>query len=284
MSKRQTLQSFKKTQARFILLPFLALFAAGSPFLAAQEVSEQSTIVSPAADDALSALPDAPSPASSSSSQQAPSDPLASSNSTSSRLKSPLIDLLNSHRKMVVLPNEKVQQPLAANQKVTLGMQEPFSLFAVTGWVTSAGWSHVRNSSPNYGTDSGAYGERLGATALRNLSENIIGNAVLSPILHEDPRYFVMGSGHNVFRRTAYAVSRVFVTRDDGGRNTLNYALLGGNLGGAALTNAYYPSANRSFTQTAETFGTSLAGSAIGFFIDEFYVDALQLVHLKKGE
>lgn len=194
-----------------------------------------------------------------------------------------LADMLNSHSRLVVPVGQKVR-PLSASEKVTLGMKAPFSIFAVTGWVTSSGYSHIRNSTPNYGVDKGAYGERLGAAALRNLSEDIFGNAVLAPILHEDPRYYVLGSGHNFVIRGMYAATRVLVTRDDNGHATPNYSLLGGNLAGAALTNAYYPPTNRGFGQTAMTFGTSLGGSAIGFAISEFYGDALKAVHLKKAE
>jgi hypothetical protein len=78
-----------------------------------------------------------------------------------------------------------------------------------------------------------------------------------------------------------YAGSRVFVTRNDNGKVTPNLALLGGNLAGSALTNAYYPQINQGFRQTASTFGGSIGGSAIGFLVSEFYDDALHFAHLK---
>lgn len=254
--------------------------------LAAQNTSIAiaSTGMSSSVEAALT-LPDAPgepvdSPARSLSGS---SDQASFSNAPTTGAMGFLADLLNSHSRLVVPAGQKVQ-PLAANEKVTLGMKAPFSLFAVTGWLASSGYSQWRNSTPNYGVDKGAYGERLGATALRNLTEDVFGNAVLAPILHEDPRYFVMGSSHNFFKRGLYAATRVLITRDDDGHSTPNYSLIGGNLAGAALTNAYYPPTNRGFTQTAMTFGTSLGGSAIGFAISEFYGDALKAVHLKKAE
>jgi hypothetical protein len=44
----------------------------------------------------------------------------------------------------------------------------------------------------------------------------------------------------------------------------------------------YYPAKNTSFSGVAETFGGSLGGSALGFVVDEFIVDVLVDLHLKK--
>lgn len=173
---------------------------------------------------------------------------------------------------------------LTPQDKVSLGLKESFTLFSVVGWLTSAGYSHLTNGSPNYGTDKGAFGERLGATALRNTSENILGNAVFAPIFHDDPRYYKMGRGHNVVKRALYAATRTLITKADDGRPRPNYSLLSGNLVGAILTNTYYPAPNQGFGQTAKTFGTSVGGSAVGFVVTEFLNDALGIAHLKKLE
>jgi hypothetical protein len=191
--------------------------------------------------------------------------------------------LLARRRDMTVLPGD-VAPPLSNSSKVALGLKQSFTLFSVIGWVTSAGYSQVTNRSPNYGTDSGAFGMRLGATALRNISENIFSNVIFAPIFHEDPRYYKMGNKHSVIKRALYASSRALITRTDDGRATPNYSVISGNLAGAALTNAYYPSRNVSFSTTAETFGTSMAGSAIGFLVTEFLNDALRRAHLQKLE
>jgi hypothetical protein len=283
LSTTRTLQSFRAPQY-FVLFSAITLLSAITPFVAAQNVSEAaSTSSSPFSSS--STLPDAPGeptdvPASSSSLQSPDGSPHASNPSLS---QSRGLSRFLIHSDTVVFVNE-TPPPLTARQKVVLGMKGSVSPFSVAGWITSAGWSQLRNSAPNYGTDGGAYGQRLGATALRNVSQNIFGNSILAPILHEDPRYYEMGRGHNFFKRSVYAASRVLVTRTDSGHATPNYALVGGNLAGAALTNAYYPTINQGFSQTAMNFGTSLGGSAIGMVLSEFYDDALQIVHLKKNE
>src|SRR6202020_987989 len=71
---------------------------------------------------------------------------------------------LFSHREITIEPGQAVPR-LSAQNKVVLGLEQSFTLFSVVGWVTSAGYSQLVNGSPNYGTDSGAFGMRLGATA-----------------------------------------------------------------------------------------------------------------------
>lgn len=153
------------------------------------------------------------------------------------------------------------------------------------GWFFSAGWSHLLDTSPNYGTDKGAFGQRLGAAALRNVSEDIFSTSIMAPVFHEDPRYYKLGRhGHTITQRAVYAATRVFITRSDSGRETPNWSLITGNLEAAALTNAYYPARNRTARRTMLTFGSSLGGAALGFGVSEFLDDALELAHLKKSE
>ena len=190
---------------------------------------------------------------------------------------------LPTRRDMTILPGE-TSHPLTSHQKVTLGLRESVSIFSILGWSASAGYSHLVNNSPNYGTDKAAFGERLGATALRNVSENIFSVSLFAPLMHEDPRYFELGPGHNVVKRVVYAASRSLITKTDSGHSSVNFSLLAGNMLGSALTNAYYPERNRGFGQTMQTFGTSIGGSAFGFVVTEFLNDALVAAHLKKAD
>jgi hypothetical protein len=186
-------------------------------------------------------------------------------------------------REITIEPGQ-VAPPLSSHAKVVLGLKESFTFFSAVGWTASAGFSQLTNGSPNYGTDSGAFGERLGATSLRLISQNIIGNAFFAPLFHQDPRYYKMGDGHNIGRRVFYAATRSIITKSDDGRSQPNFSLLSGHLAGAALTNTYYPSINRGFRETAETFGNSIGGSAVGFAVTEFLYDVLRFAHLQKLE
>jgi hypothetical protein len=169
---------------------------------------------------------------------------------------------------------------LTPENKVLLGLKDSVSPFSALGWLASAGWEQATNGSPNYGTDRGAFGQRLGAAALRDVSGDIFSNSVMAPLMREDPRYYRMGPGHNFVVRLVYAGTRTIITRTDGGKLSPNLSLLAGTLASAGLTNAYYPQVNRGGSQTMLTFGSSLGGTAVGNVVTEFYEDALHLFHL----
>lgn len=184
----------------------------------------------------------------------------------------------------MVIASGQQAPALTGKDKFLMGVRDSVAPTTVMGWFFSAGLSHALDTAPNYGVDKGAFGQRLGAAAIRGISEDILSNSIMAPIFHEDPRYYRMGPGHTITQRAVYAATRVFITRTDSGRATFNLALLTGNLEAAALTNAYYPSRNRDAGQTLMTFGTSIGGAAMGFGVDEFLDEALRLAHLKKSE
>jgi hypothetical protein len=262
----------------------LALLASPATFAAAQ--TESAPIV---ATNNIPSLPDAPGL----SNNSPANDEYSSSNDemgNSRRAGGAAFDVaearrsfLATRRDITIYPGQSAP-PLSARDKEILGLKQTFTLFTLIGWTTSAGYTQLVNGSPNYGTDSGAFGERLGAAALRNTTQNIFGNVIFAPLFHEDPRYYKMGKGHKGYNRILYAATRALITRADDGHATPNYSLIAGRVVGAALTNTYFPQSNRSFSQTAETFGTSMAGAAFGFIVTEYLDEALEFIHLKKPE
>jgi hypothetical protein len=159
------------------------------------------------------------------------------------------------------------------------GVHAAFSPYGILSWTAAAGYEQLLNGSPNFGTDRGAFGQRLGAAAIRDSTEDIFSDSVLSPIFHEDPRYYRLGSEHRLAVRVLYAITRPLITRSDEGAATPNLALVGGTLAGAGLTNAYYPRNNRGARQTFEIFGGSIGGEAFSDAIREFFGDFTQRLH-----
>lgn len=182
-------------------------------------------------------------------------------------------------------PTEKYIEPgqavpvLSAGDKFLLGFRAAVTPSAPIGWFGAAGYEHLRNDSPNYGTDRGAFGQRLGAAALRDVSEDVFADSFMSPLFREDPRYYQLGPTHNFFIRLVHAGFRPIIGRTDSGRTLPDFANLTGTLMGAALTSAYYPPVNRSFPQTVQTFGWSLGGSAVGYIFREFSSDIMKTLH-----
>lgn len=181
---------------------------------------------------------------------------------------------------LLIDPRE-IAPRLDAFDKVGMGLKASVSPFAAIGWIGSATYSEAFNRSPNYGQNPKDFAQRLGAAAARASSEGIFSTSVMAPILHEDPRFFVEGSGRPGLQRAWYAVTRVLVTRSDSGGGTVNFALLTGNAIGAALTQTYYPAGNRNLRETATTFGTSLGGSAVKYLLEEFFYKEASITQLK---
>ncbi len=173
---------------------------------------------------------------------------------------------------MVIQPGQQAPK-ISKRTEVLSGIRDSFTPAAIIGWAASEGYSYVTNGSPNYDQTGKGFAQGLGAAAARATSENIFTEAILAPILHEDPRYYRMGKGHNFVKRLGYAGTRGLITRTDGGRQTLNIANIGGNLAGSALTPVYYPPLNQSGTEVLKTFGGSVGGSALGFVVEEFLPD-----------
>jgi hypothetical protein len=183
---------------------------------------------------------------------------------------------------MKYIPAGETAQPITAHDKVELGLEDLVTPFGVASMFLVSGYEQLLNGEPNYGTDRGAFGERLGAAALRENTQDIFTDAVFAPLLHEDPRYYTLGPGHSIVHRTLYAITRPLITKGDNGRATVNGALMSGYGAAAALSYTYYPGVNQNLHDTVATFGGSIGGAAIGFVVREFSGDILEGLHRKR--
>lgn len=151
------------------------------------------------------------------------------------------------------------------------------------GWVPGlllAGWSQMVLTDPKYGSDSTAFGERVGATVLRDSSMRFFSDSLLPAVTHEDPRYFRKAYG-GIKERGVYAAERVFVGQRDDGTSGFNYSTVLGHLAGSALTPTYYPAPSANGRVVATTWALSLAGAAGGNLFLEFWPDVRDLVFKK---
>jgi len=123
---------------------------------------------------------------------------------------------------------------------------------------------------------AGPYGQRVGAAYADLATQNFFSDALLAPIFHQDPRYYRMGPGHSVMRRTLYSMSRLFVTRQDSGQSAFNISGVLGMGMGIALSNAYYPSSNVNRSVVDSRFVSSILGASFGNLLPEFWPDVKQ--------
>lgn len=97
---------------------------------------------------------------------------------------------------------------------------------------------------------------------------------LLASSLHEDTRYYALGNEHGIPIRALYVISRQGVARTYGGRQTPNFAGLGGKVLTQVVSRQYYPKSATTFPVLAEKFGYSVMRDVIFSSIREFYPDA----------
>ena len=183
----------------------------------------------------------------------------------------------------VVDPGEEVP-PLYTRDKMMFWVHEEFGPLSLFPAFTSAGWGQLTDSDPKYGSDSGAFGDRLGAAVVRQASFRFFADSLMPTITHEDPRYFRKAYG-SITQRGVYAAERVFVDQRDDGSHGFNYSDTLGRAAASALTMAYYPHESANAGVAARTWGISLAGLAGNNLFFEFWPDVRdKLFHRHRTE
>lgn len=135
-----------------------------------------------------------------------------------------------------------------------------------------AGIGQGDNTNPTYGQGFVGYSKRFGTAYADTLVASFNTAAIWPSILHQDPRYFQMGSG-NPFHRMAYSAMRVVIARSDrtGGKE-LNYSEFIGNSIAAGLSNTYHPGPH-TIIGTVNVLGAQMLVDVIANETKEFWPD-----------
>ena len=181
--------------------------------------------------------------------------------------------LFRSQRVFGIVPNfyvsyENDPAPLTTKMKFQLALKVSTDPVTAVGTFFVASAKQAGNT-PDYGQGWGAYGKRFGAVAADGFSDIMIGGAILPSLLHQDPRYFYQGTG-TTKSRLYHAVGSAFVARSDSGKTMPNYSYLLGDLCAGALSNAYYPRADRGANLVFTNAAIGIAGRAGQAVFQEF--------------
>lgn len=174
-------------------------------------------------------------------------------------------------RKSIVFPDIAANtQPLSPAQKFKLFVDNSVSVHTIMGSALGSAIGQADDSPTGFGEGWNAYGKRFGSSLARGASGEFFGTFVLASALHEDPRFFPEINprlGHAV----KYSVNRLFVTRNDAGRDVANVSGLVGPLLGEGLANAYWPDRNRTVGDTLLRYGLDLAARAGGNLLRDYW-------------
>jgi hypothetical protein len=181
-------------------------------------------------------------------------------------------------RKSIVFPNIATNtETISPGQKFELFVDNTVSVNSLTWAALGAAVGQADNTPSGYGQGWSGYGKRYGADMARTASGEFFGTFVLASALHQDPRFFPE-IRPTFFHAIKYSIKRVFVTKDDEGRDTFNSSGMMGPLLGEGLANVYLPDRNRSAGYTFFRYGLDLASRASGNMFREYWPVLLEKI------
>jgi hypothetical protein len=164
--------------------------------------------------------------------------------------------------------------PQSVKEKFVTASEDSFDYSAFVLPAVLAGYSEATNATPEFGKGGAGYGRYLWHTFVDQTSENYWVEFIMPTVTHEDTRYYTLGpGGGGKLKRMGYALSRVVVTRNDEGHDTFNASEVIGAGAAAGISNLYYPTPERTFSNTADKWGVNVGVDAAAFVVREFWPD-----------
>jgi hypothetical protein len=162
---------------------------------------------------------------------------------------------------------------LSASEKFKLDLRSAIDPYTFGIAMITAGLGEAEDSDTGFGWGPAGYTERAAAAYGDNVIGNLIGNAVLPSILHQDPRYFRLGHG-SVGHRLLYAAATSFICKHDNtGKWEPNYSNVLGNMIAGEISTLYYPNSKGDGIQAVETGLTVTFEGTFGAELQEFWPD-----------
>ena len=158
--------------------------------------------------------------------------------------------------------------PLSTKLKFKLALKASTDpvIFAAVGFAAAI---HQAGDTPDFAQGARGYGQRMGALYANGVDDIMIGEAILPSLLHQDPRYFYQGTGSKR-SRTLHALANAFICKGDNGKWEPNYSNVGGDLAAGAISNLYYPRANRGSGIVFENALIAAGGRMANGLVQEF--------------
>lgn len=192
----------------------------------------------------------------------------------------------NPHHIFLVIPAYKVEYrkrvpPLTPHEKLHEFLE---STYDPLGLTFSAGEALLLEHSSSdgfcgYGHGAVNFLKCYGSARLDANVSGFFGDYLFPVWMHQDPRYFRIGPDASFGTRVLYAISRVFVTRNDNTRDDqFYYSALAGTVLAGVVSNTYYPHSDRGVRLTMSRIAIDLAGTATFDLSAEFWEDIKEKV------
>jgi len=173
--------------------------------------------------------------------------------------------------------------PITPKQKLTIAMKDSIDspVFVLSGIF--AAFYQLENQSPSFGQGMKGFAKRYAASYGDQAIGNMFAEGLVPVALHQDPRYFRLGSGGGSGgHRLKYALTRVFVAKNDKGNWTFNSPEWIGNSASVAISNLYYPADTRNARDNTQKLLIQVGTDAFSNVLKEFWPDWKQKMAKKK--
>jgi hypothetical protein len=171
--------------------------------------------------------------------------------------------------------------PLSTREKFVIATKDSVDYTSFVWAGILAGQAMALRSYPEFRNGPGGYARYYWRAFVDQAAGAYFTEAIVPVIMHEDPRYYTKGHG-GFFRRTAYALTQVVLTKTDSGNRRFNTSEVLGNGLAAAVSNIYYPAQERGFRQTLDNWGTQMESASLNNIIKEFWPDIRRKLLRKK--
>lgn len=166
--------------------------------------------------------------------------------------------------------------PLSRKQKFWLATEGSFDYSSFISVGIQAGIEQATNTYPEFHQGAAGFGRYYWHTFADATVENYLTGAILPVALHEDPRYYTLYRG-GFLHRTGYAVSRLWITKNDAGNRRINFSEIIGSGVATQVSIRYYPRQERGgAADTMERWASSLLNDGVGNIFQEFWPDIHQ--------
>ncbi len=162
--------------------------------------------------------------------------------------------------------------PLSPQQKFWLATEGTFDYSSFISVGIQAAIEQAAKSYPEFHEGAAAYGRYYWHAFADAGIENYFVGAIFPVLTHEDPRYYTLYSG-GFFHRTYYAVSRLWITRNDAGAARFNFSEILGSGVAAEVSTHYYPRQEQGVGKALERWASQFLNDGASNIIQEFWPD-----------
>ena len=162
--------------------------------------------------------------------------------------------------------------PQTPKEKLLTATLDSFDYSALFLPAVLAAYGQATKQTPEFHQGAAGFARYYWHSYVDQAIENYMVEAIVPIITHQDNRYYTLGQG-GFFKRTGYALSRAVITRNDAGNNTFNTSEIVGAGAAAGISNLYYPSGERTLSNTLSKWGINVGVDAGTFVFKEFWPD-----------